>query len=355
MGEKVNYDGKTINDVVGTIATCCRTQEGSRFLQRSIEEGSAETRRQIFDELEPTFVSLMTDNFGNYVLQKMVDAATADQIAAVVPKMRDHILDLSENGKSNYVVQKIIQFVCKHLGDANLPEEIEQKFRYFLHDVSDVMRGRLRELCCHQIGTRVVQCLIEHLPASWQGPFLKDFVVVFDDLASNYYGSYVLNDALKHGSEEFSDSVASKVQLRVVEYSQDQYASIFVKGFLDNAKHRSNLCWELVNACFRQSGSRGQDSAITRVLSNGVGLSVLKKMVEVCEEEHLKIIEQYVDRNREDISRTNFGGELLAAVRYRCRSLPPTFSSGEAKADRNTGGEDGYVPLTAMRGRSPSP
>jgi histone H3/H4 len=323
-GERVNYTGKTLRDVAGTISTIVKLQDGSRFVQRLIDEGPDDTRRQIFDEIYPNAKTIMMDGFGNYVMQKLIDHANVDQMALLVPTLRDHISELSENKISNYPLQKIIQFVSKRINSPSLSEDVARRFRYFLEDLLEAIQQRMKELCCHQVGTRVVQCMVEHFPDSWKDRILRDLLRYFDDLATNYYGSFVLNDALKHCHEDFLESLATKIMTKLSDYSNDQYASIFVKYLLESKRFRVNLAWELINQNFRGNDT----SAAVRLLNSNFGHQVLKKLITSCEEDQRKAIQSFVDSHRDELNRTQHGSVVLSSLYDAVNHRGPPASSG---------------------------
>jgi hypothetical protein len=331
QGERVNYSGKTLRDVTGTIATIVNKQEGSRFIQRLIDEGTDENRKEIFDEVYPQAKTIMMDGFGNYVMQKLIDHATVDQMVLLVPTLKDNILELAENRISNYPLQKIIQFVSKRLNASasasTLPEEYERKFRYFFEDMIESVTNRLRELSCHQIGTRVIQCMVEYFPDLYKERILSSLLRYFDDLAKNYYGSYVLNDALKHCHETFLESISIKVQSKLLDYSNDQYASMFIKQLLDNKRYRNNVITELISLCFN-----GNDTFnVVRMLNNAFAHQVLKKLMSSCEnEEQLKTIQGFIESHRDELSRTQYGTMVIGSLYDALTHLPTSSSSGGA-------------------------
>jgi hypothetical protein len=55
-------------DIIGHVAEFCGDQHGSRFIQQKLETATDDEKEAIFSELAPSsFLSLMTDVFGNYV------------------------------------------------------------------------------------------------------------------------------------------------------------------------------------------------------------------------------------------------------------------------------------------------
>lgn len=58
--EPNRFAGLRLEDLQGDMASLCKDQHGCRFLQKKLEEGNAEHRDMIFNEIYPTFGELMT-------------------------------------------------------------------------------------------------------------------------------------------------------------------------------------------------------------------------------------------------------------------------------------------------------
>ncbi|KAJ7336959.1 hypothetical protein DFH08DRAFT_1018172 [Mycena albidolilacea] len=77
MNHEFNRFARTcLEDLQGEIPALCKDQHSCWYLQRKLEEGSAEHRDMIFHETFGHFADLMTDPFGNYLCQKLLEYHT---------------------------------------------------------------------------------------------------------------------------------------------------------------------------------------------------------------------------------------------------------------------------------------
>ena len=96
-----------IKDIYGHIVEFSGDQHGSRFLQAKLESANSDEKAQIFAEILPNAVPLMTDLFGNYVIQKFFEHGNQQQKKQLAEKMRGNMPFLSQQMYACRVVQKV--------------------------------------------------------------------------------------------------------------------------------------------------------------------------------------------------------------------------------------------------------
>ena len=84
----------------GYIYNMAKDQNGCRFLQRMVEEGTYEDVRVVFEGIVDNVVELMMDPFGNYLVQKLLDVCTEEQrfqIVLMLTKEQGQLVRISLN------------------------------------------------------------------------------------------------------------------------------------------------------------------------------------------------------------------------------------------------------------------
>ncbi|MED6111617.1 hypothetical protein PIB30_053863 [Stylosanthes scabra] len=66
-------------EVQGYVHNMAKDENGYRFLQRMVEEGTFEDVRVVFEGIVENVVELMMDPFGNYLVQKLLYVYNEDQ------------------------------------------------------------------------------------------------------------------------------------------------------------------------------------------------------------------------------------------------------------------------------------
>jgi hypothetical protein len=105
----MNYDLKTMPR--HEIYSLCKDQHGCRFLQKKLEERTAENLQIIFDETAPHVVELMTDPFGNYLCQKLLEFANDEQRNTLVRNACPAMVSIALNQHGTRALQKMIEFI----------------------------------------------------------------------------------------------------------------------------------------------------------------------------------------------------------------------------------------------------
>lgn len=96
-----------IQDIYNHVVEFSGDQHGSRFIQQKLETANSDEKEQVFREIQPNCLQLMTDVFGNYVVQKLFEHGNQSQKKILANQMRGHVLALSTQMYGCRVVQKV--------------------------------------------------------------------------------------------------------------------------------------------------------------------------------------------------------------------------------------------------------
>ena len=94
-------------DIYNHIVEFSGDQHGSRFIQQKLETANSDEKDQVFREIQPNAIQLMTDVFGNYVIQKFFEHGNQSQKKVLANHMKNRILSLSRQMYGCRVVQKV--------------------------------------------------------------------------------------------------------------------------------------------------------------------------------------------------------------------------------------------------------
>lgn len=110
---KVSYAGFGVDsanatqDIYNHVVEFSGDQHGSRFIQQKLETANSDEKDQVFREIQPNSIQLMTDVFGNYVIQKFFEHGNQPQKKILANQMKGRVLTLSLQMYGCRVVQKV--------------------------------------------------------------------------------------------------------------------------------------------------------------------------------------------------------------------------------------------------------
>lgn len=96
-----------VQDIYNHVVEFSGDQHGSRFIQQKLEIANSDEKEQLFREIQPNALQLMTDVFGNYVIQKLFEHGNQVQKRILAEQMKNHVMELSMQMYGCRVVQKV--------------------------------------------------------------------------------------------------------------------------------------------------------------------------------------------------------------------------------------------------------
>lgn len=341
-----NRPREPVVDVTGRVVTLARTQNGSRQVQNAIAQGTNKAREQIFEEILPSLVSLMTDVFGNYVIQVLVDHASDEQLSIIVTALNGQIIHLSEDLKSNYVIQKIIENAAKVAAKTDQGELKDRLLTFMNHTVLEIF-NKLVELSCHQSGNRIIQSVLKFFPDAIKESILVGLMNSFNVLVKNSYGTYVLQEAIN--LKNFQLQIHDVIELAFLDLSLDNYGSLFIDHYLTVAD--SKKLERLISRIFSQpkiliellnlhatSGAAtttpvppAAPSGNVSGTTHGHAFNNLKKMIELSDIQHLNEFKFLLNETREVLLQTFYGHDFINRLQKQYEKLILKQSQSIAK------------------------
>lgn len=241
--------------IVGHIPHFCRDQDGSRFIQRQLDE-SGENVPHVWNEAFPIALELMCDVFGNYVIQKLFEVADEERRIKLVGLFRGNVMKLSMQTYGCRVLQKAfdsvpskhVDFVANELQgkvaacvfDQNANHVVQkciEKLASKCQFVADEFLADLQRLACHAYGCRVLQKLFEACYYSEargvQNPYaptdltelLTTVFTKLDELVVNQFGNYVVQHGMMNCSSALQAKYIDRISPQVFVLSKSKFGS----------------------------------------------------------------------------------------------------------------------------------
>ncbi|KAJ7480117.1 ARM repeat-containing protein [Mycena galericulata] len=277
------FAGTRLEDLQGEIPALCKDQHGCRYLQKKLEEGSAEHRDMIFRETFGHFADLMTDPFGNYLCQKLLEYSTDEQRNVICDSVAQDLVNISLNMHGTRAVQKMIDFLST---------------RRQIHSIIVALSLHVVVLIKDLNGNHVIQkCLNKLAPEDNQ--FIYNAVAAnCVEVATHRHGCCVLQRCIDHASDHQRIQLVNEITFNALTLVQDPYGNYVVQYILDLNDNRFS------DAVIRQFTGNVCALSVQKFSSN-----VIEKCVRVAEHNTRKmLIEELLNRTRlEKLLRDSYG------------------------------------------------
>ncbi|KAI9802849.1 MAG: mRNA binding protein puf3 [Piccolia ochrophora] len=238
-----------LKDIYNHVVEFSGDQHGSRFIQQKLETANSDEKDQVFGEIRPNSLQLMTDVFGNYVIQKFFEHGTQQQKTILADQIKGHVLTLSLQMYGCRVVQKALEHilvdqqaslvreieahVLKCVKDQNgnhvIQKAIERVPPQHIQFIIDAFTGQVHTLATHPYGCRVIQRMLEYCEEKAQASILRELHACAHTLIQDQYGNYVTQHIIEHGKEEDRAKIIKLVSEDVVRFSKHKFASNVVE------------------------------------------------------------------------------------------------------------------------------
>lgn len=250
-----------LQDIYNHIVEFSGDQHGSRFIQQKLETANSDEKEQVFREIQPNCLQLMTDVFGNYVVQKLFEHGNQSQKKILANQMKGHILALSTQMYGCRVVQKALEHiltdqqasmvkelensVLKCVRDQNgnhvIQKAIERVPSHHVQFIINAFKGQVHRLAAHPYGCRVIQRMLEHCEEVDRESILAELHACTATLIPDQFGNYVIQHVIENGDEKDRSRMINIVISQIHNFSKHKFASNVVEKSIEFGEESQRL------------------------------------------------------------------------------------------------------------------
>lgn len=103
------YPNLQLNEIISHVVEFAKDFDGSKFIQRKLDDATENRKEAIFREMRPHLHTLAMDTFGNFVVQKFFDVGSESQKETIITLIRGNFGIFSLNKYACRVVQTAIE------------------------------------------------------------------------------------------------------------------------------------------------------------------------------------------------------------------------------------------------------
>ncbi|ORC92735.1 pumilio/PUF RNA binding protein 2 [Trypanosoma theileri] len=321
----------SFDDIKGHVVTLSKDQDGSRFIQRLLEDDR--NVEPIFNEVLHSTCELMVDVFGNYVLQKLLDVLPVDsdmskQLMAnvtgrlkefsfqmygcrviqrflergsqqtreeILHELRDSLVDCVFDQNANHVAQKIIEV---------MPDKAQFVTEDFL--------PRLQSLSRHPYGCRVLQCVFEKCSSATEvdiRPLLEAVLEHLHEYVMDQYGNYVVQHGLLNAPEDLRKRFVDLLIPHVYALSCSKFASNVAEKTIVKANNEE--LQRIVETLTRPLGSTEDGNYLVLMMQDPYANYVVQRLLQQINKDQQRHIAEQTKPHIMNIRRSVYGQHLV--------------------------------------------
>ena len=308
-----------------------RDKNGSRILQRKLEEGSKEERSMIFNGLEKDLKSLIVDPSANFVIQKMCEVLDQRQQQVMLQALLSNVHSIVNHSNGCRVLQKFIETTSPENVDqiyqslksifietcmSQNGNHIVQRFIEFLpnrvDEIVSMVKPRLIELAFDNCGCRVVQRLFDKYSVDTLSSLVDDVVLKAVDLSKNQYGNYVVQKVLESGKGDLVTKIVERLRGHYYPFSMHKFASNVMEKCIRHAMPREQMM--IFTEIIGTEGNWETDRILQMSLDQ-FGNYVVQKIIKHGNEEQLDAIADTVYENYPDLVGCQYAKHVIVHLK----------------------------------------
>jgi hypothetical protein len=327
------FEGKEINFAVGHIHILSKTQVGSKFLQRCIEEEkNIKQVEAICKEVLDHLIDLSMDVFANYLCQSVYAYLNNHKRLEYLRILGNKIVDISCNRQGTRVVQKLITYSAPNKAERELiafylaedimklmldPHGSHVAIAFIQNNHSDTLSGTLNAVCQNVIqivvdsyGVNVLKHLMEKCENDCQTKLITTIVEKAPEFVNNQYGNYALQHIVGMKNIVYDGLLHSQLRGRYYVLSKQKYSSNVVEKCIESfdSALKIKLISELI-----------ESAEILSLMEDSFGNFVLQKALRFsCKEQTralIAVIQPNLKRLRKSNIRKKWENSIASAER----------------------------------------
>eukprot|EP01119_Soliformovum_irregulare_P003232 TRINITY_DN1358_c0_g1_i2.p1 TRINITY_DN1358_c0_g1~~TRINITY_DN1358_c0_g1_i2.p1 ORF type:complete len:446 (+),score=132.67 TRINITY_DN1358_c0_g1_i2:128-1465(+) len=210
--------------IAGQVYALSKYQQGCRFLQKKLDEADPAESAVIFDELEPHFVELMLDPFGNYLFSKLVEHSSTDQKTTIVRRILPDIMSAALDKFGSQSLQKMFP----QLNDTQI------------FQIIDGLKDNAALLIKHEKANYLVQFFLEQLSPP-HGQWIYDGICQhMREIGTSRFGCVIIKKCLDRATASQREKMIEKASANVIALVEDQYGNYVVQHILEKFPQEEN-------------------------------------------------------------------------------------------------------------------
>ena len=295
--------------IKGNFINIIKTQKGSKIFQDYLGGTPIEIIHQIFLEIQPELVNIISDSYANYFIKRFYSFLSQKDKIDFLLSIQPEINRLSLDSIGTYSIQSIVEQVSSINEQSIIINSIQNSLEEFCYDtygthviekiISHFVQNLISFIYEYTINNLLPLahningiCIVKRILIVCNNPTIHNKLKQFAydnalSLIEHPFGNYVIQVIVENWNEEEVEEILSKFKNKYAELSNKKYSSNVVERCLE--KSEKILSQYIEEIC--------DNGKIAEIMRNSFGNYVIQKALKISAGRNKEILADNVNKN----------------------------------------------------------
>ena len=324
-----------------------KIENNCHYLQKKISANPVYANDVLFPFLFSNIVSLINDQFGNFIYQGFIDILNSQNLINLLFIIKNNFFEISKSQNGTRVIQKLLEKTTLiKQGNNNL---IQKTF-------IEILEGKVCECSNDEHANHIIQKFILNIPFPYNNFIYDELYQNFMNVVITKYGCCVIQKCILNGTKEQKDKLIYLVLQNTFHLIRNQFGNyvyqcvLFLRYESVNLKIIEIIYEKIVPLCKEKYSSNviekileinnpnvvnqlidyisQSENKVMELLTNKYGNYIIQKILNICQDKNLFYrILNIIAKNISTINNVSFGKKLINKLEQKYPILTSMIKS----------------------------
>ena len=324
-----------------------KIENNCHYLQKKISANPVYANDVLFPFLFSNIVSLINDQFGNFIYQGFIDILNSQNLINLLFIIKNNFFEISKSQNGTRVIQKLLEKTTLiKQGNNNL---IQKTF-------IEILEGKVCECSNDEHANHIIQKFILNIPFPYNNFIYDELYQNFMNVVITKYGCCVIQKCILNGTKEQKDKLIYLVLQNTFHLIRNQFGNyvyqcvLFLRYESVNLKIIEIIYEKIIPLCKEKYSSNviekileinnpnvvnqlidyisQSENKVMELLTNKYGNYIIQKILNICQDKNLFYrILNIIAKNISTINNVSFGKKLINKLEQKYPILTSMIKS----------------------------
>ena len=324
-----------------------KIENNCHYLQKKISANPVYANDVLFPFLFSNIVSLINDQFGNFIYQGFIDILNSQNLINLLFIIKNNFFEISKSQNGTRVIQKLLEKTTLiKQGNNNL---IQKTF-------IEILEGKVCECSNDEHANHIIQKFILNIPFPYNNFIYDELYQNFMNVVITKYGCCVIQKCILNGTKEQKDKLIYLVLQNTFYLIRNQFGNyvfqcvLFLRYESVNLKIIEIIYEKIIPLCKEKYSSNviekileinnpnvvnqlidyisQSENKVMELLTNKYGNYIIQKILSICQDKNLFYrILNIIAKNISTINNVSFGKKLINKLEQKYPILTSMIKS----------------------------